>query len=112
MEIAIKFGLFLGVYLCLIPLVIIIEIYHCLNKETRMKRPYLFSVITSSILAVVVISVFMIRSSNEGDLGIILISPLILIGFATEGVLVGCLYEVYGRTITEEVKKRINVFLQ
>jgi CDP-diglyceride synthetase len=98
-------GLLYGVVVCIIPLVIIIEIYHWLKNEPKMKRPYLFSVITSSVLAVALIALLFLDTSGESGFALIAMSPFIFSGFAAGGALVGRLYKNSGRTIIKRSNK-------
>lgn len=91
----------------LIPLVLIIEVYHWVKKRNRVKKPLLLGTFIGFCLGVITLTWMLYDLSGESGFGAIMMAPFVFLALVGLGFMVGLCYKAKGRTIL--IKKEYDV---
>jgi hypothetical protein len=87
-----------GFFYCIIPILLIFEIYHWITKQNRVKYPLLMGTICGLIIGLVVAYINLGGSGESGMIG----NGIAIIVFPTSlvlGIIIGLFYGSFNRTI-------------
>ena len=87
-----------GLFYCIIPILLLFEIYHCITKQNRVKYPLLMGTIGGLIIGLVVAYLNLSGSGESGMIG----NGIAIIVFPTSlvlGIIIDLFYSSFKRTI-------------
>jgi LytS/YehU family sensor histidine kinase len=86
-------------FICLIFGFGLIEIYCYFIKRNRLNKPYVVSTMVCLVIGVFSILLWMKNTSGEERLVQMILAPVMLMGFAFGGAIIGSIYNKINRTI-------------
>ncbi len=98
-----------GLFYCIIPILLLFELYHWITKQNKVKYPLLMGTIYGLIIGLVIAFFFKGGSGESGMIGngiAIIVFPTSLVS----GIIIGCFYNSFKRTIFLKKKIRTTRF--
>lgn len=111
METRVWVMLFCGVIISCPPTFLLLETGHLVFNRARIDRPFREGILTGSFFGFIALYSLFKSTSGEGALGVLFLSPFIVMAFGLGGVLVSYIYEYRGnRTLFGEYHAEATCF--
>ncbi len=92
-------GLLWGLLVCLVPVIVIMEIYYWRKRKNVVEKPFKEARNFSLIVGLVVTVIMFASAHGESGLVAIVMCPFIFLGFYVGGLLIGAFYAKINRTL-------------